>query len=123
MNDFARVYCGALGAAVVKIGEDFVVETEEVENRGVEVMDVRPVLDSAEANLVGGANDSAGFCAATGHPDGKAPGIMVAAEALFVEGCTAEFAAPNNECVVEEAARFQVGEQARDGAIRLAAIL
>src|SRR6478735_893238 len=40
-------------AAGVAVGEFFVVEAEEVEDRGVEVVDVDPVVDGGEAELVG----------------------------------------------------------------------
>ena len=46
-------------AAGVAVGEGLVVEAEEVEDRGVEVVDVDLVLDGLEAELVGGAVDVA----------------------------------------------------------------
>ena len=48
-------------AAAVAVGEAFVVQAHQVQNRGVQVMDVDALLDGAVAELVGGAVDVAGF--------------------------------------------------------------
>ena len=44
-------------AAGVTVGEPLVVEAEQVQDRGVQVVHVDAVLDGAEAELVGGAVD------------------------------------------------------------------
>ena len=46
-------------AAGVAVGELLVVEAEQVQDRGVQVVDVDLVLDGGEAELVGGAVDVA----------------------------------------------------------------
>lgn len=66
----------AVVAAVVAVGEFFVIEAEEVEEGGVEVVDVDFVFDGFVAELVGGTMMHAGFDAAAGHPDGEAFGIV-----------------------------------------------
>ena len=66
-------------AAGVAVGEGLVVEAEEVEDRGVEVVDVDLVLDGLEAELVGGAVDVAALDAAAGQPHGEAVVVVVAA--------------------------------------------
>ena len=55
----------ALNAVVVK-GELFVVEAEEVEHRGVQVMEGMDVFGRLESEFVGGAMADAGFDAGTG---------------------------------------------------------
>ena len=45
-----------LVAALEEVRQLAVVEAEELEDRGVEVVDVHAVLDGAEAELVGGAD-------------------------------------------------------------------
>ena len=46
-------------AAGVAVGESLVVEAEQVQDRGVQVVDVDLVLDRVEAEFVGGAVDVA----------------------------------------------------------------
>ena len=55
----------ALNAVVVK-GELFVVEAEEVEHRGVQVMEGMDVFGSLESEFVGGTMADAGLDAGTG---------------------------------------------------------
>ena len=55
----------ALNAVVVK-GELFVVEAEEVEHRGVQVMEGMDVFGCLEAQFVGGAMADTGLDAGTG---------------------------------------------------------
>ena len=66
------------------------------------------VFGGAEADGVGGAVSDARFDAAAGEPDGVAPGIVVAAFALLAHGHAAEFAAPDHERVVPQAAALEV---------------
>ena len=54
----------ALDAVVVK-GELFVVEAEEVEHRGVQVMEGMDVFGCLESELIGGTMADAGFDAGT----------------------------------------------------------
>ena len=48
----------AFGAALVHVDELGVVEAEQVQDRGVEVVDVQAVLDGVEAEFVGRADRS-----------------------------------------------------------------
>src|SRR5207253_4590675 len=65
-------------AAGVAVGQSFVVEAHEVQDRGVQVVDVDPVFHSAVAELVGGAVDHAALDAAAREPDAEAPVIVIA---------------------------------------------
>ena len=69
LDDLARRVGQAVVAAVVGEGEPGVVEAEQVEDRGVEVVDVDAVDLGAEADGVGRAVDRAPLDAAAGHPD------------------------------------------------------
>ena len=58
--DHVAVHVGqAEVAAGVAVGELLVVEAEQVQDRGVQVVDVDAVFDGLEAELVGGAVDVA----------------------------------------------------------------
>ena len=105
-------------AAGVAEGELFVIETELVEDGGMQVMHVDFAIDGHMADVVGEAVGEAGFEAATGDPDGEAERVVVATGAVFlgIRGA-AEFAAPPDDGVFEEAALFEIGEETGDGFI------
>ena len=77
------------------------------------------VLDGFETELVGGAVNVAAFRAAAGEPHREAVVVVVAAGGgvdflalrKFDRRGAAEFAAPDDEGVVEEAALFEIGEE------------
>ena len=74
---------------------------------GLQVVDVDLVLHAGEAHLVGLAELEAAFDAASGHHDGKAVGVVVAAEdfalgrTAFTEGGASELSTPDDEGVFE----------------------
>ena len=68
----------ALDAVVVE-AEFFVVEAEQVQRGGVEVVAVGGVFGGLEAEFVGGAVSGAALDAAAGHPGGEGAGVVVAA--------------------------------------------
>lgn len=98
-------------ASGVVVGEAFVIEAEEVEDGGLEVVDVDFVLGDVEAEVVGFAV-GAGFGAAACHESGEGLWVVVAsghtAESRvgFDHGSAAEFATPDDEGFVEEAVAF-----------------
>ena len=76
----------------------------------MQVVDVQPVLHGVQADVVGGADGAAAANASAGDPHGEAVGVVVAAVPLFAHGRAAEFAPPDDERVVEEAAPLQIFE-------------
>src|SRR5688572_12345544 len=68
----------ALDAVVVE-GQALVVDAEQVEHRGVQVVDRSHVLDSLVAEVVGGAEAEAALYAGAGEPDREALWVVVAA--------------------------------------------
>src|SRR5262245_28754653 len=66
-------------AAGVAVGEASVVAAEELENRGVQVVNMDRLFDGLEAEFVSRAVGLAPFDAAAGEPGGEAPMIVVAA--------------------------------------------
>ena len=69
-------------AAAVVVGEAGVVEPEEVEDGGVQVVDVHLVLLGFDAVLVGGSVPHAPLHSTARHPHGEARGSSLA-EALW----------------------------------------
>ena len=66
-------------AALEAVGELRVVEAQQVQQRGVQIVDVDAVFDDVEAEVVGSAEREARLDAAAGHPIGEGVGMMVAA--------------------------------------------
>ena len=66
-------------SAGVAIGQSFVIEAHQMQNRGMDVMHVDRVLDGTEAEFVGGPMDVAPTYAAARHPHRKAIVVVVAA--------------------------------------------
>src|SRR5436190_4426047 len=83
-----------LVASVVRIGELFVVEPEQMQDRGVNVVHVARRVDGLHADLVGRSNHLTALDAAARHPHRETPRIVIASGALLVEGRAAELAAP-----------------------------
>src|SRR5262249_50036786 len=86
-------------------------------DRRVEVVQVDLFLDGVPAEIVGGAVGEAALCAAAGEPHGEAEGVVLAAVLSLGGGGAAEFAAPDDQGVVEEGAVFEVGQECGDGLI------
>ncbi len=74
----------ALVEPLIAEREPLMVETQEPEHRGVEVVDVNGVLDDVVGELVGFAVDGPGPRPAAGHPHGEAAGMVIAA--VVVDG-------------------------------------
>ena len=93
------------------------IEAEEVEQGGVEVVHVEAVGDGGVADFIGGAMGVAGFGAAASEPGGKAARVVIAAVFSLCKGGASEFAAPPDEGVLEEAALFEILQEGRDGLV------
>ena len=93
------------------------VDAEEGEEGGVEVVEVDFVFLGVVAVVVGAAVDVAALHAAAGEPHGVTVGVVVAAVFALGGGGAAEFAAPEDEGVLQEAAAFEVFEEGGDGAV------
>jgi hypothetical protein len=98
------------------VGEFFVIEAEEVEDGGVHVMHVDLVLDGVVTEVVGFAEGEAGFDARACEPLAEAARVVVAPGAIALRvGGAAELAPPPDEGVFQQAALFEVLQQAGDG--------
>src|SRR5215467_6268316 len=81
-EDLLRHYAGDVGqpevAATEAVGQLLVIEAEQVENRGVEIVNVHPVLHRVIADIIGRSVNEARLDAAPGHPDRVAVRIVIA---------------------------------------------
>lgn len=77
--------CQPVPLALVFEGEFFVVNTHQMQQGCLEVVDVDRVFGNVVAEVVGFSIGNAGFATASGHPDGEAAGRVVAAIVGFGE--------------------------------------
>ena len=106
------------------------VETEQVEHSGLEVIYVDQVFENVQAEIIGFPNDLAGFDASAGHPHCEAVGVVIASgvggvfgTAEFRHRGATEFTAPDNEGIVEHAALLEVFDEGGHGLVRRLALL
>ena len=100
-------------ASAEPVGQAFVIDAEQVHDGGVEIVDVHRLRFVFEvvAVVVGGAVFDAAFDAASGHGEGEAARVMVAAAGTLRVSGAAEFAAPDDEGVVEHAPHFEIADE------------
>src|SRR5690349_8788849 len=105
------------------MGEPRVVEAEQVQHRGMEIMNMDGILRDVVGEIVRRSVGQAALDAATGHPQREAARMMITAKAVLLDLAlavtrAAELTAPNDQRVVEQAALFQVGNKRGAGLIR-----
>ena len=99
------------------------VDTHLVQQRGVQVVDIDPVLDGPEPELVGRSVGHSASHPASGQPRGEPIGVMVAAGAGFGDRSSAELSAPDDQRFIQEPSLLQVGDQAGTGPVHVGAAL
>ena len=102
-------------APLVLEGETLMVDPKEVENGGLQVVDMDGVFNDVYSVVVGLPVTETCFYTTPGEPVGKAIGVMISAVvgasqfALAVYG-SPEFSTPDNKRVFQHAALLQVGQ-------------
>src|SRR5262249_18752686 len=113
-------------AAGVTVGEALVIEAQEPEDSGVQIVNVDRMLDGTEAEIVGGAMNLAALDAAAGQPHAEAIVVVVAAIDAAGVGArsrqlhrrsSAKLATPDHQRIVQHAALLQVFQETADGLI------
>src|SRR6056297_3534668 len=107
-------------APSITIGQLLVVESQQVQDGRVQVMNVNAVFNGLKAKLVGRSMHIPAFNAAAGQPHSKAIMVVIAAAggasigALFSKfdgRRPTKFAAPDYKRVIKQAALFQITQQ------------
>ena len=103
----------ALQTVVVE-GQTLVIESHQVQQRGVEVVDGRSVDGCLETKVVALAITEALLDSGTGEETREGTWVMVSASSVGLqERHAAEFCRPDDERVFEETAALHVREQRR----------
>src|SRR5215467_13942029 len=100
------------------------IESEQIEHRGVEVANLNRIFDDFISHIVGLPVADAGSYSAACKPYCECTRIVIAANILhllpatvFSHRSAAEFSAPNHQRVFEQTTRFKIGEQRRSGLV------
>jgi len=110
-DDFAGDVGEAETAALIFEGETLVINPEQAEHGGVEIVNVDRVFDDVIPELAGFADDTSRLHTTAGQPHGETAGMMVTAIigagefALGIVG-PAELAAPDDQGVLKQTALF-----------------
>src|ERR1700722_14274317 len=92
-------------AALEAIGQLLVIEAEQMQNGGVQIMHVDFVLAGIEAKIIRSAEGDARLDAAARHPDAETIRMMITPVVAALHHRRApEFAAPNHERLVQQPA-------------------
>src|SRR5258706_16402598 len=105
-------------AALVQERQARVLDSQAMENGGLQVVHMDRVFRDVVAIVVRFAESHARLDTAACHPYGETSGVMIAAvvgrgESALAINCPAEFSAPNHQSVVEHATLPQVRQQGR----------
>src|SRR5207253_3423784 len=93
-------------APAVAVGQPLMVQPEQVQDGGMQVMDMDLVMDRVPTELVGSAVCEAAPDSAASKPHGEAEGVMVAAVPFLGHRCPPELPAPDHQGILQEPARL-----------------
>ena len=99
---------GSFGSSLVSEDEFLVIESDGMQEGGVQVVDMSGCFDGVHAEVICGPDRLSAPDSASGHPHRKPVGIVVSAIAFFRHRSPPEFAAPDDECFVEESSLLEV---------------
>src|SRR5579862_4703430 len=84
-------------ASGIEERELFVIEAQQCQNRGMDVVDVYAVFHRIPTEFIGSADYFAAFDSAARHPDGEAVRVMIATQISLHNRCAAEFTRADNQ--------------------------
>ena len=109
----------------MKIGETIGIEPHQVQDRGVQVLDVEAVFHSLRSEFIGGSDGGATLDTSTCHPHRETVGVVVAPGAFGVLCCrlTTKFTAPDHQRLIQHPAILEILEEPGDGLVGGAGVL
>ena len=104
------------------VGQFFVIQTEEVKEGGVEIVDVNRAVGNPVTQVIRAAMNMTGFDSTSCHPNREGFLVMVTTVSLS-HGGTTKFSTPDNQCLVKQSSFLEVLDQGTDRLINLLALL
>jgi len=89
------------------------IETQQMKNRSLHVVDMNLVLGSMEPELVGGSERLTRFDTRSGKPHGKGIDMMIPAESLSLlsHRRSPELSSPDHQCLVQQSSLLKILDQ------------
>ena len=115
-------------AALMAVGKPLVVQPEQMEHRGLQIVHVYGFFCDAVAQFTGCPISQAWLQTTASHPNGEGVFMMIAANEILIglalqHRCAAKLTRPYHECLVEEATLLQILHQRCEGAVYCKAFL
>lgn len=117
-------------AALETVRELRVIEAEQVQHRGVEIVHGNFVDHGLVTEVVRLAVAESAFHPAAGHPERERAGIVIAPDefhihaiAILAHGRATKLAAPHDKRVLEQSVLLEVGDERHEGAVHLLALV
>ena len=104
------------------IGQLFVVQSQQVQNGGMPIVDVHFALYGFVAVFVGGSVAESALYPAACHPSGVSLVVVVAAVSALGVGRPSEFAGPDDERVLQQVATLEIRQETGNGFVDLGAL-
>ena len=105
-------------AAAETVCQFFVIQSEKLQDGGMEIKDLSHILHGMHADVVGRTVGQAAFQAPTRHPDREGGLVVVATIRLRSVRRAAKLSRPNHQCLFQQASGLQVLEQRSNTLIR-----
>ena len=103
-----------IGQAKVAAGitkcQTLVIESHQVQNSGMQIVEVNFILHSIVSIVIRLAIGQASTHASACHPDTKPMWIVVTAIGIFGSWSAAKFSAPDHKGFIQHTALFEIGE-------------
>src|SRR5665213_1781551 len=108
--------------------EPFMIYAHQIQQGGLEVMHVHRILYNVITEIIGFSIGDPSFHAGAGHPHGETARMVIASIIICSELSlgiygTAEFAAPDHQCVFQHAPSFQILYQCGGGLIGILTLM
>ena len=97
--------------------KSFVVQSQEVQDCGVPVVDMHAVFDRCKPILVRLPVSHAALHATAGHPHGIAAVVVITAVCTLAMGRSTELASPHDESIFEHISLLKIGEESGNGLV------
>ena len=103
------------------VGESLMVESHEMKNRGMPVMDVDTTIHCLGPVFIGRTVLDSSLDAAAGHPHRESLCVVIPSIVVLGIGRAAEFSAAENESVLEHSTLLEISQETRDRPVDLGA--
>src|ERR1700744_5060270 len=106
--------------AAIPVSQLRVIYAHQIQNRGMDIVDMHRLLDGFKAEIVSGSINGASFHGPTGQPHGEAERIVIPAllhspaSSYFADWSATELRTADHERIFPETALFQVFDHRRE---------